>query len=1121
MATQTLWRALRLFLLLALAGPPAGRADSAQWRQISPLTFVVTSAIDALDSTPGDGICQAALANGVCTLRAAIMEANTHPGPDAIVFSINDTFSLSIAGANEDFAQAGDLDIQDDLRITGNGFKNTVIDGGGTSVNDRVFHIDPASAGIAVSISGLTIQHGNVSGDGGGILVAGKAKLTMNNVVVSANAASQGGGIYNRSNFATITLTNVAINGNRAAQHIGGLANQGVATLTDVAVSNNTAGGSTGGFFNGGVATLTNVVVNNNAASGSAGGLFIGALELGGDTTLTNTTISGNTGDPGAIWNGGRSSLTNVTINGNTGGILNCNNCGARITLKNTIVANSYFILNLNCYGTITSNGHNLDSGNSCGFSGSGDIVNADPLLGPLQHSVGPTSAHALLPGSPALNAADNSGCPATDQRGVSRPQGSACDIGAYEQQLSAFVVNSLPDLPDASPGDGVCQTASVGLCSLRAAVMEANAHAGPDLITFGVDGIFSLNIAGANEDAAATGDLDITGDLTIIGNGTTKTVVDGGGATALTDRVFHIDPAGVGIAVLITGVTIQHGHAFGYGGGILNGDTDILTLTNVAVSSNMASDSASANGGGGIWSSGVLALDAVTVNSNSAKGNPAQSAIYGGGIVNNGDLRLSRSTIDANTSDENGGGVWNGVLGVLMVTDSTISANTAAARGGGIWNFGALSLTNVTVSANFTGNTTSGAIHNLLTAATLTNVTIGDNNGGGIANSGANATVTLKNTIVANSAFGANCSGAIISKGHNLDSANTCGFSGSGDIINSNPMLGPLANYGGPTETQALLPGSPAINTGDNAGCPPADQRGVSRPWGIACDIGAYEWKIVFASPKPVPFADRVFRELWERTDLPLAANLPGLRPRSWIWGPHPLASEREPYAEGLEGSRLVQYFDKGRMEISHPDAPRDRWYVTSGLLAVEMIEGRLQIGESAFAEREPADEAVAGDPSEANPAAPTYRSFRTVAYPVTPRPAPRRAGELVTEVLAKDGGIYDNPNLARYNVLIDAYDEQLGHNIPQVFTSFFVQQGLVREDGRYRREPIIDWLFVMGLPISEPYWARVRVGGVEKDVLIQAFQRRVLTYTPDNPPDWRVEMGNIGLHYLHWRYG
>ncbi len=273
--------------------------------------------------------------------------------------------------------------------------------------------------------------------------------------------------------------------------------------------------------------------------------------------------------------------------------------------------------------------------------------------------------------------------------------------------------------------------------------------------------------------------------------------------------------------------------------------------------------------------------------------------------------------------------------------------------------------------------------------------------------------------------------------------------------------------------------------------------------------------------TPANGAFGDPAFRRTWQRTDLPVAANAPGLAARSWIWGDQPLTGGfRERYVDAPGETRRVQYFDKSRMEITWPDAVRNQWYVTNGLLVVEMISGQMQIGDTTFAARTPADVAVAGDPEQSNPDAPTYRSFRSVAYPMVTQPAPRRTGQIVTSVLTRDGSVSDDPTLARYGVVLDTYDEQLGHNIPRVFSTFFDLQGIVYVDSRYMQDRIIDWLFVMGLPISEPYWARVQVGGVERDVLMQAFERRVVTYTPANDPAWRVEMGNLGQHYLRWRY-
>jgi hypothetical protein len=264
-------------------------------------------------------------------------------------------------------------------------------------------------------------------------------------------------------------------------------------------------------------------------------------------------------------------------------------------------------------------------------------------------------------------------------------------------------------------------------------------------------------------------------------------------------------------------------------------------------------------------------------------------------------------------------------------------------------------------------------------------------------------------------------------------------------------------------------------------------------------------------------------FRTTWSRTDLPVAEEASGLQPRTWVWGPQPLTGGmRESYAEGWQGTRLVQYYDKSRMEINNPSAPADQpGYVTNGLLVVEMITGRMQVGNDSFVDVAPSTQVVAGDPAAVNPDAPTYRSFRNVAYPISTQRAPDLRGQVVTARIARDGSTSDAPALASYNVTIGSYSDPLGHNVPQVFTDFFNQQGPVYQAGQVVTGQIIDPAFVVGLPISEPYWARVRVGGVEKDVLMQAFERRVLTYTPDNPPDWRVEMGNVGQHYYEWRYG
>lgn len=255
-------------------------------------------------------------------------------------------------------------------------------------------------------------------------------------------------------------------------------------------------------------------------------------------------------------------------------------------------------------------------------------------------------------------------------------------------------------------------------------------------------------------------------------------------------------------------------------------------------------------------------------------------------------------------------------------------------------------------------------------------------------------------------------------------------------------------------------------------------------------------------------------FERTWARTDAPVAN---GDVARTWIWGPYETREVRvEPYEDAPVGTRTVVYFDKSRMEIT--DSAGDEaspWFVTNGLLVVELITGRMQVGDDAFEEREPAEVNVAGDAND--PTGPTYASFAGVLdQPPLPFDQP------IIQRLSRDGTVTQDGNLAELGVTIEQIDSVTGHTIAGPFWEFMNSHGLIHVNGELESGPIFpDPVFATGRPITEPYWAEVAVGGTSRLVLLQCFERRCLTYTPENPEDWQVEAGNVGLHYKTWRYG
>lgn len=245
--------------------------------------------------------------------------------------------------------------------------------------------------------------------------------------------------------------------------------------------------------------------------------------------------------------------------------------------------------------------------------------------------------------------------------------------------------------------------------------------------------------------------------------------------------------------------------------------------------------------------------------------------------------------------------------------------------------------------------------------------------------------------------------------------------------------------------------------------------------------------------------FALESFATIWEAADQPVAA---GQIQRTWLWGPAPVTSgSREPYREAPAGRRVVQYFDKARMEDQRWRSTDPLWQVTNGLLVVELMSGRVQVGDNQFEDRQPARVNIAGDPDTG----PTYADLAGLGD----RPPPAD-NAIITERLDSGGRVITDQS-PPVTVTTARRSVDTRHSVADPFWQFMLGPGAVGGNP----------FFATGLPLTEPYWATVQVGGQTRSVLVQAFERRVLTFTPGNPAGFTIEMGNVGQHYYRWRYG
>ena len=694
----------------------------------------------------------------------------------------------------------------------------------------------------------------NAKSSGGAITISGNGgSLSVSNCRFNQNSASFGGAISHEdyggsAGPLSTTIHDSTFTGNTTTQNGGAIA----ASFGRLIVSNCTFAGNTASNFGGGIygynldLTMRNCTLANNTAQ-TGGGIYTQGTgnNYAGTANLSSCTLSRNAApNGGGIYNTGTSGGNSFVVLSNT--ILYSTNADPGANLINDGLGTS-----------ISSQGYNLSSDNGGGFlTATGDQINTDPKLGPLQDNGGPTATMALLAGSPAQDKGKNFGI-GIDQRGLQRPTntgipnasgGDGSDIGAVEMTgVPPFIVTTTAD-----HNDGVCNATD---CTLREAIIAANGTGGADTIIFGngVTGIITLQ--------SALGTLTVTDSVTIIGPGADSLSVSGNSIL----RPFRFASGNS----TISGLTIKQGNPPNNAGNTIGGaliNQATLTINDCFFTANTvhaASGISGGNGldafGGAIHNTGTLVVDRSTFSGNQAIGGDggANSGIgHTGGMGGLGQ----------------GGAIYNASGANLSIVDCTFSGNSAAGgpggpnpdfaggpgaigSGGGVANAASMTVFSCTLSGNqaLGGNGGIGS-NNFNKGASA------QGHGGGLAT--LSGSTFILNTIDAGNTSNRNgapdADGTFITQGYNLIGIGdgSSGFGVTGDQVGSSaspidPHLGPLQDNGGPTNTMALLANSPALDRGASFGLS-TDQRGLPRPVDLSnagepppvdgTDIGAFE---------------------------------------------------------------------------------------------------------------------------------------------------------------------------------------------------------------------------------------------------------------------------------------
>jgi len=756
------------------------------------------------------------------SLREALLLANEHTfTADTITFDDdpfnNDPFDF----VNEIKLTLGQLSVTGPVDINWKLPFPLTVNAAGAS---RVLNVDGAPPGSAITLTGLRLTGGKVSGSGGAIL-AGDEVLTLNRCVITANQAttSFGGGVA-MVGSGNLTLTDCVVSNNTASSSGGGICEIGGAgasvTLIRCDISGNTS------FQGGGVYARNQFLMDgctvsgNSCPSDTGGGIHLGQQTGTGTAVVRNSTISGNLGEFGGgiatIYSfKGTLQVQNCTIVNNQavesgGGLFRGGNFAVFDIVSSIVAGNSAKdgsndirhegLVNVNFSAIGQSKGFTLSGANNLPFG-------TDLKLGPLQFNGGPTPTHALLAGSPAVDKGVNPSALVSDQRGgaYKRSVGAAPDIGAYETAKVFLVTNS----NDSGPG------------SLRQAASDADDSAAAGLVrfdpalfstpqtitltsgTFGISLFYNVEIQGPGANL-----------LTISGNNSSRLFFAGGtftpgeaifsGLTLTAGKSSHGGAiSSVGQSVIIRDSVIS-GNTATVGGGAMSLNTSRLRMERCTVVNNSAVDY-----GGGLYffSRGSFVISESTISGNSVTNG------QGGGLyffnATYAPAVLRNSTVSGNTAKFEGGGIALNFRGNLLVQNSTITKNTSADEGGGIGRFGGQG--DVTLQSSIVAQNTSTAggpdIHFQLVLGTV----FADNSIIGVANAG-NLTIT----------GAGNQTGTLVTP---LDA-----------------KLSTLQDFGGPTRTHLPLVGSPAIDKGSNVARLAVDQRGLARVFGAAADVGAVE---------------------------------------------------------------------------------------------------------------------------------------------------------------------------------------------------------------------------------------------------------------------------------------